>query len=205
METAGSLYAIGSGVSAIAGSPASSLFADWICSWFHKKRLQRRVRGLINLKGNTTLCQKLTTSDTVYIDCDSLMQALQAPVSAEELTKHPAGLNPVDEMLARSVVKKHILNICSVYKGKLILVSKSLDLLRALPIKHENIYFSAFSKDMEENISLIYPNEKEHHESTVNKFRIMQELDREHIFVCDSLNDLYDKVAEKFGSKRQQL
>lgn len=202
---AGSLYAIGSGVSALAGSPASGIFADWLTSWWHKKRLQRRVRGLVNLKGNTTMCQKLTTSDVVYIDCDSLMQALQVPKDAEELAKHPAGINPVDEMLARSVVKKHIINICSVYKGKLVLVAKSLDLLHALPVKHEHIYFAAFSKEMEENIGVIFPNEKEHHDATVAKFRIMREIDEEHVFVCDSMKDMYDKVADKFGSKRQQL
>jgi hypothetical protein len=200
-----SLYAIGSGVSALAGSPASSLLFDWVSNWFNKRRLRARVRGLVLLKGTTTMCSKLTTSDVVYIDCDSLLQVLQVPKDAEELARSPQGVNPVDAMLAYSVIKKHILNITNVFKGKIILISKSLDLLHALPVKHENIYFSAFSKDMEENIGLIYSSEKEHHDAQVNKFRMMREIDEEHTYIVDSLKDLYDKTADKFGSKRTQL
>ena len=204
MESAG-LYAIGSGVSALAGSPASSILFEWVSNWYNKRRLAKRVRGLVLLKGTTTMCSKLTTSEVVYIDCDSLLQVLQAPKDAEELAKAPAGVNPIDAMLAYSVIKRHIVNVCSVFKGKIVLISKSLDLLHALPVKNENIYFAAFSKDMEENIGVIYANEKEHHEAQVNKFRVMREIDEEHTYIVESLKDLYDKTADKFGSKRTQL
>lgn len=206
MESAG-LYAIGSGVSAIAGSPASSILFEWVSSWYQKRRLAKRVRGLVLLKGTTTMCSKLTlpNADVVYIDCDSLLQTLQVPKDAEELAKAPSGVNPIDAMLAYSVIKRHIVNVCSVFKGKIVLISKSLDLLHSLPLKHENIYFAAFSKDMEENIGVIYANEKEHHEAQVNKFRIMREIDEEHTYIVENLKDLYDKTAEKFGSKRVQL
>lgn len=206
MESAG-LYAIGSGVSALAGSPASSILFEWVSSWYQKRRLAKRVRGLVLLKGTTTMCSKLTlpNADVVYIDCDSLLQTLQVPKDAEELAKAPAGVNPIDAMLAYSVIKRHIVNVCSVFKGKIVLISKSLDLLHSLPLKHENIYFAAFSKDMEENIGVIYANEKEHHEAQVNKFRVMREIDEEHTYIVESLKDLYDKTAEKFGSKRVQL
>lgn len=205
MESAG-LYAIGSGVSAIAGSPASSLLFDWMSNWYHKRRLRQRVRGLVLLKGVTTMCQKLTTSECVYIDCDTLWQTLHVPKDAESLAKHNAGeINPVDAMLAYATIKKHIINICSVFKGKLVLVSKSLDLLHSLPIKYENIYFAAFSKEMETNIGVIFPDVASHHKAEIDKFRVMREVDEEHTYISDSMKDLYDKTAEKFGSKRQQL
>lgn len=204
METAG-IYAIGSGVAAIAGSPTSSIFLDWFSTWLQKRRLAKRVRGLVLLKGITTLCTKLTTSEVVYIDCDSLLQTLQAPQDAEALAKAPSGINPIDSMLAYSVIKKHIVNVCSVYKGKIVLVSKNLELLNALPVKAENVYFAAFSKDMETNIGVIFANEKEHHEAEVNKFRILRTVDEERIYIVDNLKDLYDKTCEKFGSKRVQL
>lgn len=204
MESA-SLYAISSSVTAVAGSPASSLLFEWAANWYNKKRLARRLRGLVLLKGTTTMCQKLTTSEVVYIDCDSLLQTLQAPKDAEELAKAPQGANPVDLMLSFSIIKKHILNICSVFKGKIVLISKSLDLLHALPVKNENIYFAAFSRDMEETIGVIYSNEKEHQDAQVNKFRVLREIDEEHTYIVDSLKDLYEKTADKFGSKRIQL
>jgi len=205
MESAG-LYAIGSGVSALAGSPASSLLFDWVSNWYHKRRLRQRVRGLVMLKGVTTLCQKLTTSEVVYIDCDSLWQTLQAPRDAEALAKQQNGeINPVDAVLAYCTIKRHIINICAVFKGKIVLVSKSLDLLHALPVKHENIYFAAFSKEMESNVTVIFPDVTSHHKAEVDKFRVMREIDEEHTYISDTMKELYDATAEKFGSKRQQL
>lgn len=209
MEAAG-VYAIGSGVAAMAGSPASSLLVDWFSSWWHKRRLAKRVRGLVLLKGITSLCTKLTTPDVVYIDCDSLLQTLQMPKDAEELAaqqsgvKHPAN-NPIDVLLAHAVIKNHVLNITSVFKGKIVLVSKTLDLLYALPVKRENIFFACFSKDMEANIGVIYANEADHHRAEVDKFRVMREIPEERVYVSDNLKELYDKTAIHFGSKRVQL
>ena len=209
MEAA-SVYAIGSGVAAMAGSPASSLLFDWVSSWWQKRRLAKRVRGLVLLKGITTLCTKLSTPDVVYIDCDSLLQSLKLPHSAEELAaqqsgaKHPVS-NPIDELMCHAVVKNHIINITNVFNGKIVLVSKTLDLLYALPVKTQNIYFAAFSKDMESNIGVIFANEADHHQAEVNKFRVMREIEEERVYVCDTMKDLYDKTSDKFGSKRTQL
>jgi hypothetical protein len=199
-----SLYAIGSGVSAIAGSPANSLIFDFLCNWWYKKRLARRVSGLILLKGGTTLCQKLTNNDAVYIDCDHLLQTLQSPVDANDHNKNQP-TNPVDLMLSYSVIRKHILNISSIFKGRIILVSKTLDLLMALPVKWNNIHFSAFSKEMETNIGIIYPNENAHHQAEIEKFRIMRLVDEDHTYIVDSLKDLYDKTAERFDTKKVML
>jgi hypothetical protein len=201
META-SLYAIGSATAAIAGSPASTLVFEWLANWYHKKRLSKRVRGLILLKGVTSMCQKLTSPECVYIDCDCLYQTLTAPKSAEDVAK-PA--NVVDDLLSFSIIKKHILNITSVFKGKIILVSKNPDLLKSLPLKSENIFFAAFSRDMEENIGVIFPNEAEHHAAEIAKYRIMRELDEERMFLNDNLKELYENVCKKFDSKKVML
>jgi hypothetical protein len=202
---AGSIYAISSGVSAIAGSPASSILADMLFSWWHKRRLRQRVRGLILVKGVSTMCQKLSNSECVYIDCDTLWQTLNAPKDAETHAKNPDEVNPVDAMISYSIIKNHVINICNVFKGKIVLVSKCYDLLRSLPVKNENIYFAAFSKEMETNIGIIFPNEKEHHEAQLQKFRILREIPEERTYVCESMKDLYEKTCEKFGSKKVSL
>jgi hypothetical protein len=201
METAG-LYAIGSATAAIAGSPASTLVFEWLANWYHKKRLSKRVRGLILLKGVTTMCQKLTSPDCVYIDCDSLYQQLNAPKSAEDVSKVA---NVVDDLLSFSIIKKHILNITSVFKGKMILVSKNPELLKSLPVKNENIFFAAFSRDMEQNIGVIFPNESDHHAAEISKYRIMLDLDEERMFLNENLKELYENVCKKFDSKKVML
>lgn len=202
---AGSIYAIGSGVSALAGSPASSMLADWFSSWWHKRRLSKRMRGLVLLKGVSTMCQRLSNSECVYIDCDTLWQTLNAPKDAESMAKKPEDINPVDAMLAYAVIKNHIINITNVFKGKIILVSKSLDLLHALPLKREHFHFAAFSRDMESNIGIIFANEAEHNAAQIQKFRVMRDLPEERVFIVESLKDLYDKTAEKFGTKKVTL
>ena len=202
---AGSIYAIGSGVAALAGSPASSLLADMLSSWWHKRRLRRRVSGLILVKGVSTMCQKLSNSECVYIDCDTLWQNLNAPSCAESHAKNPDEINPVDAMISYSIIKNHIINITNVFRGKIILVSKCHDLLRALPVKNENIYFAAFSKEMESNVCVIFSSEQEHHEAQLNKFRIMRSIPEERTYLCESMKDLYEKTCEKFGSKMVSL
>jgi hypothetical protein len=201
MESA-SIYAISSGISAIAGSPVSSVISGWVQKWFLKRRLKRRSGGLLIMKGVSTLCQKLTTPTHLYLDVDRLYQQLTAPKSAEDLA-NKSNHNPVDDYLAYPIIKTHISNISSVFKGKIILVSKSLDLLNAMPIYPDSIMFGCFSKDMEENVgSIIYSNNMEHNEAIVEKFRDLQKLPSNQVIMVSTLNELYDKVSTHFGSSR---
>jgi len=108
--------------------------------------------------------------------------------------------------LAYSVIKRHIINITQVWKGKIVFVSKNLELLKTLPIKYENIYFGAFSKECEKNVSnVIYSTPEEHHQAEIQKFRVMRELPAERVFICDTIKELYEKSAEKFETKIAQL
>lgn len=205
MESVGGLYALGSAVGAMAGSPASSALIDAVTSWYNKRKLRNRVRGLVMLKGVSTLCEKLTTTDCVFIDCDKLLQSLTIPVDAEEAKKKPAEQNPVDKLLCYSIIKKHVLNIASVWKDRIVLVSRHLDLLDMLPVQRRHIHFCAFSKDAEKNLGVIYSDEKEHAEAQLNKFRVIQELPETQVFIVDSLKDAYDAVKIKFDCKKSAL
>jgi len=201
-----SVYGISSGVASIAGSPLSRVVGSWIASWFIKRKLKKRCYGLLLLKGVSTLCQKLTTSSVLYLDVDKLYQQLNQPTSAEDLAKKSEPHNPVDDYLAYPIIKNHILNISGVFKGQIVLVSKSLDLLHAMPIYEQSIWFTAFSKDMEENVgNIIYDSQKEHHEAVITKFRAIQQLPNAQITYVTSMNELYTKVAEKYHSKQVDI
>lgn len=204
MEAA-ALYSISAGVSAMAGSPASSVLFDAIVNYWQKRKLRHRLRGLCITKGVTTLTQKLSGPTCVYIDCDKLYDNLTVAVDAESLAKTSAEKSALDDLLAFSIIKKHILNICAVWKHKVVLVSRRLALLKTMPLKQENIHFCAFSKEAEKSLGVIYNNEAEHTEAQLNKFRIIQELPSEQVFIVDSLKDAYEHVAKKFESKVQQL
>ena len=202
-EVSAGIYAIGSAVGAMAGSPVSSIFASWLGNKFAKYRLRKRLSALIMLRGVSTLCAKLTTPQVLFLDVDKLFQTLNVAESAA--ADASAQRNPVDVLLSYPVIRAHIVNVASVYKGRIVLVSKSLELIHALPVREEAITFAAFSRACEENIKIIYPSEHAAHEGEVEKYRIIRELKEEQIFISDSLAELYKKVEERYGVKRVQL
>ena len=203
MEATAGIYAIGSAVGAMAGSPASSIFASWLGNKWAKYRLRKRLSALIMLRGVSTLCSKLTTADVLFLDVDKLFQTLNVPLDAA--ADAAAQRNPVDVLLSYPVIRSHIVNVASVYKGRIVLVSKSLELLHALPVREEAITFAAFSRACEENIKVIYPSEAAAHAGEVDKYRVMRQLPENQMFVSDSLAELYKKVEERYGVKRVQL
>lgn len=207
---AGSLYAIGSAVGAVAGSPATSAIFDAMGNWWTRRKLRHRVRGLVMMKGCSTLCERLTTTDCVFIDCDKLLQNLTVPVDAEAAAadakaKKPDEPNPVDKLLCYSIIKKHVINISTVWKDRIILVSRHLDLLEMLPVQKKNIHFCAFSKEAEKNLGVIYSNEAEHAEAQLNKFRTIQELPETQVYIVDSLKEAYDATKARFDCKKSAL
>ena len=202
-EVSAGIYAIGSACGAMAGSPVSTIFASWLGNKFAKYRLRKRLSALVMLRGVSTLCSKLTTPHVLFLDVDKLFQTLNVPESAAADVSGQR--NPVDVLLSYPVIRAHIVNVASVYKGRIVLVSKSLELLHALPVKEEAITFAAFSRACEENIKVIYPSEAEHHAGEIEKYRIIRELKEEQIFISDSLAELYKNVEQRYGVKRVQL
>jgi hypothetical protein len=198
---ASSIYALSSIGSAIAGSPTSSVIVGWLSNWWAKRKLRKRLSAMLMMKGVSTLCGKLTTADVLFLDVDKLFQTLNLPSEAGEAVSR----NPVDIVLSYPTIRAHVVNISSVFKGRIVLVSKSLELLHALPVKEENITFACFSKAMEENIKIIYSSEVEHHDAEVQKYRVLREIPEAQMFVAESLADLYKKAEELYGVKRQQL
>lgn len=203
MEASAGIYAIGSAVGAIAGGTPASMFASWLGNKWAKYRLRKRLSALILLRGVSTLCAKLTTVDVLFLDVDKLFQTLNIPIDAA--ADASAQRNPVDILLSYPVIRSHIVNVASVYKGRIVLVSKSLELLHALPVREEAISFAAFSRACEENIKVIYPTEAAAHSGEVEKYRVMRQLPENQMFVSDSLAELYKKVEERYGVKRIQL
>lgn len=122
MESAVSIYALSSALSAAAGSPTSSMLVDFLTSCWTKHKLRKRVSGLLMLKGVSTLCSKLTTADVLFLDIDKLFQTLILPPSAEEENKENT-TNPIDVLLTYPVIRAHIVNIASIYRSRIILVS----------------------------------------------------------------------------------
>jgi hypothetical protein len=125
-----------------------------------------------------------------------LYHQLTAPKSAEEVDKKPS---VVENYTAYPILRTHLFNLSKVYKNRIVIVSKSLELLKALGIYDEHVYFYAFSKEMEEKVGLIYTDENLHKEAEVNKFRIKDQMKPSNVIVIESMADLEAKLKSQFG------
>jgi hypothetical protein len=68
-----------------------------------------------------------------------------------------------------------------------------------MPVYKDNIHFFPFSKEMESNVGIIFPNEAEHQKAQLEKFRYLRELDPHQTTVVESLADLEKKIKEHYG------
>jgi len=189
------VYAISSLATAISSSPGRAL-TSWLCHQFLKWRLKKKLFGVVLLKGCTTLCEKLSSNQILFFDVDVLYHQLTAPRSAEEVNKK---VSVVENYTAYPILRTHLYNLSKVYKNRIVIVSKSLELLKALGIYDDHLYFYAFSKEMEEKVGLIYTDEKVHKEAEVNKFRIKDQMKPSNVVIIESMADLESKLKTQFA------
>jgi hypothetical protein len=158
-------------------------------------RLKRRLHGVVLLKGVSTLCQKLSSSQNLFLDIDVLYTSLTAPKEASEVGKPPTVL---EAYMAYPILRNHLYNISRAFKRNIVCVSHSHELIRALAIPVENTHFFAFSKEMDDRTLPLFASEKEHAESIVHKLRTRDHFDERFIVVVESMADLEAKIKQKF-------
>ncbi len=192
-----SIYAMTGALGSVMGSPPTNAIASWIGNKYMKWRLRRRIFGCLVLKGKTTICSKITSMTHLALDIDTLYEKYTVAQDAASQTNQTP--SPLENYTVYPLLRNHVLQASNLFKGKIILVSSSLELLKAMPIYFNNIHFFPFSKAMEENIGVIFPNERDHHESQLNKFRYLREIEPSNITVVESLIDLEKKVKDHYG------
>lgn len=188
-----SIYALSSVAGAVSKS-MGGLVSNWIYHKYQKWKLRKRLTGVLLLKGVSTICQKLSNSEVLFFDIDVIYKELTAPKEASD-HKEPT---VVENYTAYPILRNHVFNLTNIYKGQIIVVSHSLELLKAVGIYDQNIKFYAFSRDMEKNIGVIFPSEIERAHCELTKFRYIRELRAEQIILVESLVDLERKVKEQY-------
>jgi hypothetical protein len=183
-----------SSVAGTVGKSIGGIFSNWIYCKFKKWRLKKRLTGVLLLKGVSTLCQKLSNSNILLFDIDTIYRELTAPKEASD-HKEPT---VVENYTAYPILRNHVFNLTNIYKGQIIVVSHNLELLRAVGIYEENIKFYAFSKHMETNIGVIFSSEIERAHCELNKFRYIRDLNESQVVLVDNLQDLEKKIKEHY-------
>ena len=188
-----------SSVAGTVGKSVSGIFSTWIYTKYKKWRLKKRLTGVLLLKGVSTISQKLSNNEVLFFDIDVLYRELTAPKEAVEDHKEPT---VVENFTAYPILRNHVFNLTNIYKGQIIIVSHSLELLRAVGIYEENIKFYAFSKTMEQNIGVIFPSEVDRAYAELTKFRTIREMNAEQIVLVDNLQDLEKKLKEQYHQNK---
>ena len=184
-----------SSVAGTLGKSVGGIFSNWIYNKYKKWRLKKRLTGVLLLKGVSTLCQKLSNSQVLLFDIDTIYRELTAPKEASD-HKEPT---VVENYTAYPILRNHVFNLTNIYKGQIIVVSHNLELLRAVGIYEENITFYAFSKNMETNIGVIFSSETDRAYTELNKFRYIRDLQAHQVVLVDNLQDLEKKIKEHYG------
>ena len=117
-----------SSVAGTVGKSVSGIFSNWIYHRYKKWRLKKRLTGVLLLKGVSTVCQKLSNNEVLFFDIDVLYRDLTSPKEAVEDHKEPT---VVENFTAYPILRNHVFNLTNIYKGQIIIVSHSLELLRA--------------------------------------------------------------------------
>jgi hypothetical protein len=188
-----------SSVAGTVGKSVSGIFSTWMYTKYKKWRLKKRLTGVLLLKGVSTISQKLSNNEVLFFDIDVLYRELTAPKEAVEDHKEPT---VVENFTAYPILRNHVFNLTNIYKGQIIIVSHSLELLRAVGIYEENIKFYAFSKTMEQNIGVIFPSEVDRAYAELTKFRTIREMNAEQIVLVDNLQDLEKKLKEQYHQNK---
>lgn len=178
-------------------------FTQYLYSKFMSWKLKRRLHAVILMKGCTTLCQKFSSSEVLFLDIDLLFEQLTAPKEAADVHKPPTIL---EAYMAYPILRNHLYNISRAFKKNIVVVSKSYELVAALNIPHNNTHFFAFSKEMDERTLPLFGNdEKSHAESIVKKLRTRDHFTESQIVVVDSMADLEAKLKIKFGIQHTEI
>lgn len=178
-------------------------FTQYLYSKFMSWKLKRRLHAVILMKGCSTICQRYSCSDVLFLDIDVLFEQLTAPKDSTEANKPPTIL---DSYMAYPILRNHLYNISRAFKKDIVVVSKSHELVRALNIPQNNSHFFCFSKEMDQRTILLFNgSEKEHAESIVNKLRTREHFTESQTVVVESMADLEAKLKHKFNIKHTEI
>jgi len=166
-------------------------------------KLKKRLHGVILIKGISTLCQKYSSADILFLDVDVLYEQLTAPKEASDVGKKATVL---EAFMAYPIIRNHLYTISRVFKKNIVCVSHNHELIQALSIPADNTWFFAFSKEMDaRTLPLFGGDEKQHAESVVNKLRTRDRFEESKIVVVETMNDLETKIKQKFGILQTEI
>jgi hypothetical protein len=79
------LYALSTAVVGTANSSLGKAFTNYLYTKYMSWKLKKRLHAVVLLKGVSTLCQKFSSAEILFLDVDVLYEQLTAPKEASDV------------------------------------------------------------------------------------------------------------------------
>lgn len=168
------------------GGVFSFLMLTKLVSWY----VRRKAKAVLLLKGKTTLCNKWTSNDIIFLDIDNVLTELPDYEKAKD--------NPAKLFLLYPIVKARVDILVKGFRKPVVFVSRNWDLLRVMNVSKRNIIYLAGSQEYHKKSQLLYSDPEQYAKDDILRLKYLNSVPKKQIRVCESLSDMDKHIRETF-------
>lgn len=168
------------------GGVFSFLMLTKLFTWY----LRRKAKAILLLKGKTTLCNKYTSNDVIFLDIDNVLTDLPEYPKSKD--------NPAKLFLLYPIVKQRVDVLVKGFRKPVVFVSRNWDLLRTMNISRKNIFYLCGSQEYHKKSQLLYSDPEQFAADDILRLKYLNTVPKKQIRICESLLDIDRHVRETF-------
>ena len=168
------------------GGVFSFLMLTKLVSWY----VRRKAKAVLLLKGKTTLCNKFTSNDIIFLDIDNVLTELPEYEKAKD--------NPAKLFLLYPIVKQRVDGLVKGFRKPVVFVSRNWDLLRVMNVSKKNIVYLCGSQEYHKKSQLLYSDPEQFAADDILRLKYLHCVPKKQIRVCESLSDIDKHIRGTF-------
>lgn len=169
------------------GGVFSFLMLTKLVSWY----VRRKAKAVLLLKGKTTLCNKWTSNDIIFLDIDNVLTELPEYEKAKD--------NPAKLFLLYPIVKQRVDALVKGFRKPVVFVSRNWDLLRVMNVSKKNIVYLCGSQEYHKKSQLLYTDAEQFATDDILRLKYLHSVPKKQIKICESLADIDKNIRDIFG------
>lgn len=175
------------------GGLASFFLLNKIMLWMKR----RKAKGLLILKGKTTLCSRYSNNECVFLDVDTILEALP--------TYHEAKSQPSKLFLLYPIVRQQVDMLTRNIRKRIVYVSSNYELLRMLNVAKANIFFLCGTQEGHSKSQLLYDKPEEFALDDTRRLKYLHQLPKKQTMVFNNLTEIDRLVRQLFKLRVQTM
>ena len=169
------------------GGVFSFLMLTKLVSWY----IRRKAKAVLLLKGKTTLCNKWTSNNVIFLDIDNVLTELPEYEKSKD--------NPAKLFLLYPIVKQRVDVLVKGFRKPVVFVSRNWDLLRVMNVSKKNIIFLCNSQEGHKKSQLLYSDPAQFAQDDILRLKYLHNVPKKQIKICESLADIDKHIKDSFG------